>query len=130
MRKYQELSALLALEDGKYIPTPKEYFGFTDEIGDPVFDGQYPNQYEQTIARGSGALDGEGNWRPLATGEFLLGYPDEAQEIPGAAMPLDFSRNGTFMAYRKLHQNVAAFRDFMDETAQSLCEGFRHRKPR
>lgn len=122
VRKYQELSALLALENGKYIPTPKEYFGFTDGISDPVFDGQYPNQYEQTIAKGSGALDGEGNWRPLATGEFLLGYPDEAQETPGAAMPLDFSRNGTFMAYRKLHQNVAAFRDFMDETAKAYAK--------
>ena len=45
----------------------------------------------------------------LKAGEFLLGYPDEAQEIAGAAMPLDFSRNGTFMAYRKLHQNVVEF---------------------
>ena len=68
-------------------------------------------------AHGNGAVDGAGNWRPLATGEFLLGYPDEAQEIAGAAMPLDFSRNGTFMAYRKLHQNVVAFPNFITETA-------------
>jgi Dyp-type peroxidase family len=32
-------------------------------------------------------------------------------------MPLGFSRNGTFMAYRKLHQNVATFDKFMTETA-------------
>jgi Dyp-type peroxidase family len=122
VRRYQELSAILTHENGEYKPTPKEHFGFTDGISDPLFDGQYPNQYEQTIAKGRGALDGKGNWRPLATGEFLLGYPDEAQEIAGAAMPLDFSRNGTFMAYRKLHQNVAVFRDFIAEAAKTYAK--------
>ncbi|MGH6796152.1 MAG: hypothetical protein ACREDH_13385, partial [Methylocella sp.] len=119
--QYQELSALLERKpDGTATATPKEHFGFTDAIGDPVFDGQYPDDYEQTFKIGNGALDGKGNWRPLATGEFLLGYPDEAQEIAGAAMPHDFSRNGTFVAYRKLHQNVAAFRTFLDKTAEQF----------
>ena len=108
-----------ALPDGSLVPTPKEHFGFTDGIGDPVFDGQYPGRHEQTMAEGNGAVDGTGNWRPLATGEFLLGYPDEAQEMPGSAMPLDFSRNGTFMAYRKLHQNVVAFRTFHEVRPRS-----------
>ena len=116
-RPYQDLSVIVTQEDGKYVPTPKEHFGFTDGISDPVFEGQYPNGDEQALAVGSGALDGKGNWRPLATGEFLLGYPDEAQETPGATMPLDFSRNGTFMAYRKLHEDVAAFKNFLDKTA-------------
>jgi deferrochelatase/peroxidase EfeB len=115
---YQELSALMGqAPDGTYFPLPTEHFGFTDAIGDPVFEGQYGDRAEENAEVGNGAIDGAGNWRPLATGEFLLGYPDEAQEIAGAAMPLDFSRNGTFMAYRKLYQNVVAFRTFMTETA-------------
>jgi len=114
---FQELTALTARVDEKIVPLPTEHFGYTDAIGDPVFDGQYPGRHEANVAVGNGALDGAGRWRPLATGEFLLGYPDEAQEIAGAAMPLAFSRNGTFMAYRKLHQNVVAFRTFMTETA-------------
>ena len=115
---WQELSALMGqAPDGTYFPMPTEHFGFTDAIGDPVFEGQFGDRAEANAEVGNGALDGAGKWRPLATGEFLLGYPDEAQEIAGAAMPLDFSRNGTFMAYRKLHQNVAAFRAFMTETA-------------
>ena len=115
---WQELSALLGrAPDGTYFPMPTEHFGFTDAIGDPVFEGQFGDRAEANAEVGNGALDGAGKWRPLATGEFLLGYPDEAQEIAGAAMPLDFSRNGTFMAYRKLHQNVVAFRTFMTETA-------------
>lgn len=120
-REYQDLSLIIKQhEDGKYVPIPKEHFGFTDGIGDPVFEGQYSGEDEPTKVKGNGALDGKGNWRPLATGEFLLGYPDEAQEIAGAAMPLDFSRNGTFMAYRKLHQNVAAFTAFMDEKVEQF----------
>jgi deferrochelatase/peroxidase EfeB len=116
--RFQELSAITTRgQDGKVVALPTEHFGFTDAIGDPIFDGQYPDRHEQRVADGNGAVDGTGKWRPLATGEFLLGYPDEAQEIPGATMPLDFSRNGTFMAYRKLHQNVVAFRAFMTETA-------------
>ncbi len=115
---YQELTAIMTPgPGGTVVPCPKEHFGFTDALGDPVFEGEYPGHFEQDAAHGNGAVDGAGNWRPLATGEFLLGYPDEAQEIAGAAMPLDFSRNGTFMAYRKLHQNVVAFRKFIAETA-------------
>ena len=115
--KFQELSALFDTQT--HLPSPKEHFGFTDAIGDPVFEGQY-GKGEAREATGNGAFDGQGRWRPLATGEFLLGYPDEAQEIAGMAMPLDFSRNGTFVAYRKLHQNVATFRDFLKASAEKL----------
>jgi Dyp-type peroxidase family len=111
--QYQELSAILyRKQDGTFGPLPKEHFGYTDALGDPVFEGDGSDKAQ---VDGNGAVDGAGNWRPLATGEFLLGYPDEAQEIAGAAMPLDFSRNGTFMAYRKLHQNVDRFKTFMTE---------------
>jgi Dyp-type peroxidase family len=120
-RQFQDLSAILERGSGGSVTaSPKEHFGFTDGIGDPVFEGQYPDGYEQAFQEGNGALDGKGNWRPLATGEFLLGYPNEAQETPSAAMPLAFSRNGTFMAYRKLHQNVAAFKTFLEETAKDF----------
>jgi Dyp-type peroxidase family len=117
--RYQELSAIMKPgADGAVIPLPTEHFGFTDAIGDPVFAGQYPNDPQLRAEVGHGAFDGAGNWRPLATGEFLLGYPDEEQEIAGAAMPLSFSRNGTFMAYRKLHENVVTFRSFMASAAR------------
>ena len=69
---------------------------------------------------GYGATDGAGNWRPMAAGEFILGWPDEAQEIPGSAMPRDFSRNGTFFAYRKLHQDIEGFNAWIDETSRQL----------
>lgn len=110
--RWQNLTAILEKgADGKYAPTPKEHFGYTDGIGDPAFEGQHAPAKMKIYVSGRGKLSGSGEWSPLATGEFLLGHADEAQEIPGSAMPLDFSRNGTFFAYRKLHQNVASFRN-------------------
>jgi Dyp-type peroxidase family len=124
-RRYQELSAIFKADaSGRSIPLDKEHFGFSDGISDPTFEGQYLHQVEQLEATGNGAIDGHGKWRPIATGEFLLGYPDEAQETPGAAMPLSFSRNGTFMAYRKLHQRVASWRTFVRTQAEKFGKVF------
>ena len=121
--KWQELSARLGQRaDGTYSALPLEHFGFVDGISDPVFDGQMAEADLQKRSIGQGKLLPDQSWAPLATGEFLLGWPDESQEIPGAAMPLDFSRNGTFMAYRKLHQNVFAWRKFMAEQSEALAQ--------
>ncbi|MES2711224.1 MAG: hypothetical protein V4653_06550 [Pseudomonadota bacterium] len=117
---WQDLSALMATQpDGTRQPLPTEHFGFVDAIGDPVFEGQKPD--EPNAAIGQGKLLADQSWVPLATGEFLLGHPDESQEIACAAMPLDFSRNGTFVAYRKLHQNVAAWNASMAKLAQQFA---------
>ena len=114
----QELSALYEDDGaGGMQPTPREHFGFVDAISDPVFHGQLPDHAARDRAVGGGKIDRAGRWTPLATGEFLLGYADEAQEIAGAAMPLSFSRNGTFFAYRKLHQHTDRFAACIDAVA-------------
>jgi deferrochelatase/peroxidase EfeB len=122
-QRYQDASALLAPDaQGTLRATPKEHFGFTDGFGDPVFDGQYPEEAERTEAIGGGKILPNQSWAPLATGEFLLGYPDEAQEVPPASMPLELTRNGTFMAYRKLHQNVGSFQTYLEGTARRYAQ--------
>jgi deferrochelatase/peroxidase EfeB len=120
--EYQEASAVFVPNgQGGMQPIPFEHFGFRDAIGDPVFEGQVPASQMAEAARGQGRLNAAGQWEPLATGEFLLGHPDEAQEIAGHAMPGDFSRNGTFMAYRKLHQHVDTFRTYIDKTGRDYA---------
>lgn len=112
--RWQDLSARVARrENGRFTPLPMEHFGFVDGIADTVFDGQMDPADLKERAPGQGKLLPDGSWGPLAPGEFLLGWPDESQEIAGAAMPLDFSRNGSFVAVRKLHQNVFAWREYM-----------------
>jgi Dyp-type peroxidase family len=99
-------------------PTPNEHFGYRDGFGNPDFKGA-----ERECVPGQGKLAKDGTWEPLATGEFLLGYADEAGELPVAPIPHLLARNGTFMVYRKMHQNVAAFRDYLDKKGQQYPGG-------
>ncbi|MCW3846038.1 hypothetical protein OF829_02225 [Sphingomonas sp. LB-2] len=121
---WQELSAVLRQDGDRYWPTNKEHFQLSDGFGDPVFSGQFSGEAERLRVAGGGKLMPDYSWEPLATGEFLLGYPDEAQEIPGAAMPIAFSRNGTFMAYRKLHEAVGTFNAYIDAQATRYAAMF------
>lgn len=94
-------------------PTPNEHFGYRDGFGNPDFKGA-----ERECVPGQGKLMKDGSWDALATGEFLLGYADEAGELPVAPIPHLLARNGTFMVYRKMHQNVGAFRNYLNEKGQ------------
>jgi Dyp-type peroxidase family len=92
-------------------PTTSEHFGFTDGFGNPEYLG-----VERSSQPGQGKLLDDGKtWAPLATGELLLGYADEAGELPIAPVPHLLAANGTFMVYRKLHQNLATFRAWLDQ---------------
>jgi Dyp-type peroxidase family len=125
---FTQLSAVIAETDGATIlgaqdaaavqiagkPTTKEHFGYTDGFGNPDYIG-----VERKSQPGQGKLLEDGKtWAPLATGELLLGYADEAGELPVAPVPHILASNGTFMVYRKLHQNVATFRRYLDAQAQ------------
>jgi Dyp-type peroxidase family len=104
----QDAAALA--ENGK--PTTREHFGYTDGFGNPDYLG-----VDRSTQPGQGKLMPDGAWAPLATGELLLGYADEAGELPVAPIPRLLGDNGTFMAYRKLHQNLATFRAFLNDNA-------------
>ncbi|MEE9345776.1 MAG: hypothetical protein V3U88_09250 [Methylococcales bacterium] len=122
-QEYQAATALFeTLPNGDKIPTPKEHFGFTDGIGDPVFEGQHTDEVTAQAVVGRGKWMGaDTGWQPLATGEFILGHPDESQELPPTAMPPGYMHNGTFMVYRKLHENVSSFNDVIDQEAKSFA---------
>jgi Dyp-type peroxidase family len=122
----QDATLLLKQQGGMFVPTPKEHFGFTDGISNPVFEGQFDEQETHAASIGQGKLvpngNGKSSWEPLATGEFLLGHADEAQEIPGSSMPDILVRNATFLVYRKLHQYVGSFDKYLDEQATTYAK--------
>ncbi|MET0391081.1 MAG: peroxidase, partial [Polyangiales bacterium] len=106
-------------------PTAKEHFGYTDGISDPFFKGT--GAHEANLI-GGGRPTGLppqtlAGWAPLETGEFLLGYKDEAKECPEAPSPKLLSHNGTFMAYRKLHENVGSFDSYLEHIGHEYPGG-------
>jgi len=93
----------------------KEHFGYADGISTSYFEGCRENP---RYIVGGGKPTGQdpttaAGWAPLAAGEFVFGHADESGAYPEAPGPPLFSRNGTYMVYRKLHQNVATFRAFI-----------------
>jgi Dyp-type peroxidase family len=91
------------------LPGHREHFGFSDGFGQPWIDVPGARDHEP----GQGTPDGRGGWRPVALGEFLLGHLDEEGVLPEAPKPEALARNGTYLVYRKLRQDVGAFREFI-----------------
>jgi Dyp-type peroxidase family len=104
----------LAHENG--IGSEGEHFGFADPISQPPIEGAPAPSYP-----GDGVLQEDGMWRPLKPGEFLLGYEDEADPAGTLAPePLELRLNGAYMVFRKLYQDVAAFRRYLVTAAKAL----------
>lgn len=95
------------------LPGGMEHFGYTDGLSQPDVQG-----LDTAPRTGQGAYQGHGRWRPVASGEFVLGYPDEEGILPDAPRPADLARNGSYLAYRKLRQDVFTFRRQLADGAQ------------
>jgi Dyp-type peroxidase family len=76
-----------------------DHFGYRDKLSQP-------------------ALEGSGALKP---GEFILGYPDE-DGSPHLPQPEVLSRNGSYLAYRRLAEHVGAFRDFLAQDGRAPDE--------
>jgi Dyp-type peroxidase family len=105
-------------EDTELLPGSREHFGYADGFAQPAIEGTSDDK-----ARGGGVPLKSGGWRALAPGEFILGHPDEdtrvdpKRRLPNApADPL--GRNGTYMVWRKLYQDVALWRRVLRDAAK------------
>ena len=88
------------------LPEGRNPFGFKDGLHNPDVEGSGPTGHA-------------GNEQPIKAGEFVLGYPDERGETANAPIPAELRRNGTFVAIRKFHMDVAAFRRYLRAQASS-----------
>lgn len=119
----------------KFLPTHcslphelrKEHFGFRDGISNPAIEG----------------LPGTSNRHdPLPSGELVLGYDNAygklpltprvpARQDPERLLPeskdspdfRDFGKNGSYLVFRQISQNVPEFWKFMHSAAAALPDG-------
>ncbi len=96
-------------QDCYQLATGRTSFGFKDGIGQPAVEG-------------SGRPSTSPRERPLKAGEIVLGYPDETGELPPMPTPEVLGRNGTYVAFLKLHTKVAAYRRYLHDRATSRAE--------
>jgi len=99
-----------------------EHFGYADGISSPYFEGCGE---DPRFIIGGGKPTGldpatAAGWEPLAAGEFVFGHADESEAYPEAPGPPLFSRNGTYMVYRKLHENVGSFNALIEEEGRKF----------
>jgi Dyp-type peroxidase family len=94
----------------------REHFGYADGAGQPDVEG-VPRLRREAPAAGGGVPLPGGGWRPVRLGEFVLGYADEDGTIVEVPHP-DLVRNGTYVVYRKLQQDVARFRQALAHAAE------------
>ncbi|KMO84658.1 peroxidase [Mycolicibacterium chubuense] len=86
-----------------------DHFGFRDRLSQPAI-------------KGSGEPPTPGSGDALEPGEFILGYPDEYGPPTDLPQPEILSRNGSYMAYRRLQEHVGAFRGYLADHAGTPAE--------
>ena len=95
-----------------------EHFGFRDGISQPWIDfGIADTTGLSHPAPGGGTPRRNGQWAPLAPGEFVLGYPDEDGLVQPWPCNRDLQRGGMYMVFRKLEQDVVGFRNFLSKAS-------------
>ena len=103
----KEVKALDALS--RKAADEHEHFGFMDGISQPIL-------------KGTPAAERSRDSRHLTElGEFVFGYPDEEKQPtcgPALAKNPAFGKNGSYLVFRQLRQDVKAFWDFVH--AQTL----------
>ncbi|MEU3862701.1 peroxidase [Streptomyces sp. NPDC028722] len=117
-RLVEEIDSLLAASTGVEIlseldvavlATRREHFGYRDGIS-------------RVYVEGTGIEPPPGCGPVVKPGEFVLGYPDETSAAPRLPQPEWLSRNGSFLVYRRLYEDVFAFREFLRRNADTREE--------
>ncbi|MBR1247504.1 Dyp-type peroxidase [Bradyrhizobium sp. AUGA SZCCT0169] len=121
-----EMTAMADIVDGEPIvlmgqlfPKEREHFGFEDGFSQPKIEGR-PKK-----SKGANPKNRKSEIKPNAevkAGEFLLGYENERKARVTNGHDRDIRRNGTYLVFRQLEQNVPAFNTFVSDVARKIGE--------
>jgi Dyp-type peroxidase family len=91
-----------------------EHFGFRDGVSQPAIRGLTTSSYPGSSVEGDPPQD------VVAGGEFVLGYsrqgPPHGADDPLSPQP-EWTRDGSYLVFRRLRQDVKGFRDFLTAEA-------------
>jgi len=133
---------VLSIQQGARLsPRNREHFGFHDGISQPGIRGRLSDCPGDFLTRRENP-DDPGEGKPgqavLWPGEFVFGYPGQDPfasnaeggiQKPGECSLLaadrspvapEWARNGSYLVFRRLRQDVGAFRDFIRRQASAL----------
>lgn len=106
-------ATVVCTHPGRRLPDRKEHFGYVDGVGQPAVEGV------GDPVRGQGDQGMLRSWHGLPLGEIFHGFVDDnGDPSPGPAPP--FHVGGTFKVWRKLYEDVAAFRTWIAQQAAGL----------
>ena len=100
-----------------------EHFGFRDGISQPTIDGLgYSDTHMNTLQPGEFVL-GYANERGQFAPSPTVSAADDPKRVllpsPGSDGQRDFGRNGTYLVFRQLRQDVRGFWSFADRATRS-----------
>jgi Dyp-type peroxidase family len=133
---FQEAGAATTVQQGDVRPDLRghEHFGFDDGVSQPGIRGRASAGADDFITERhiaesefpAFALYGYPGQELVWPGEFVIGYPRTSPDplVPGPIEPArpEWTRNGTFLVYRRLAQDVGAFWRAMRDEAQRLAK--------
>jgi Dyp-type peroxidase family len=118
---------------GEAPPEPyraREHFGFRDGISQPGIRGRLsdnPNDFLTLRTNPDNPNQGKPGQDLLWPGEFVFGYPTQDPTDPLKPGPIaeagpSWARNGSFLVFRRLRQDVEGFRNFLQTLATELAK--------
>lgn len=123
------------IEEGSVLPEKgHEHFGFKDGISQPGVRGRVSQMADDFLAprllppdHPQAPYFGKPGQLLIWPGEFILGLARQNDKEPLESLPAippepAWLRNGSFLVFRRLRQDVPAFRHFVAAAAQKLAQ--------